>query len=79
MSEKTSSSPGGPRPRRGVRWLSRKIGLVVLGIVIYAICIDVFGGYPRFHTEALSWIVVSALSVGAAIVWILSERRNHDE
>jgi hypothetical protein len=51
----------------------------VLGIVIYAICIDVFGGYPRFHTEALSWIVVSALSLGAAIVWILSERRNRDE
>jgi hypothetical protein len=79
MTEQTPPPPDGPRPRRGVLWLGRKIGLVVLGVVIYAICIDVFGGYPRFHTEALSWIAVSAFSIGAAIVWILSERRNHEE
>jgi len=57
------------------RWAGR-IGLIALGVVIYAVCINVFGGYPKFHTEALTWVAVAALAVFGGVVWIIDERRS---
>ncbi|MEX0428534.1 hypothetical protein AB3X52_12960 [Nocardioides sp. DS6] len=56
-----------------MRWLAN-LAWIVAGVVIYAICIDVFGGYPQAHSEVLSWLAVVAL-VGAGLgVWVWHER-----
>jgi hypothetical protein len=47
---------------------------ILAGVVIYAICIDVFGGYPQAHSEVLSWIAVVVLIVAGAGVWLWHER-----
>ena len=50
----------------------------LFGVLAFAVCIDIFGGYPRWHTEALDWVAVAALMVAAAGVWLWSERSDDD-
>ena len=57
------------------RWLAN-LGWIVGGVVIYAVCNGIFGGYPRWHTAELSSLVVVALVVLGAIVWYRDE---HDD
>jgi len=56
-----------------MRWLTN-LAWIVAGVVIYAICIDVFGGYSQAHSELLSWIAVVLLVVAGAAVWLWHER-----
>jgi hypothetical protein len=63
---------------RAVR-VVRRMSLVALGVVIYAVCIGVFGGYPQFHTGLATWVVVGLLSVTALVIWIRDERRRRDD
>lgn len=65
------------RVRRGsmVVTVFRRIGLVVLGVVLYAVCINMFAGFPQFHTAILTWVAIVAMAVFAGVVWIVDERR----
>jgi hypothetical protein len=55
------------------------IGLVLLAIVLYFICDNMFSGYPQYHTELLSWIAMILISLGGGIAWIVDERRHRDD
>jgi cytochrome c-type biogenesis protein CcmH/NrfF len=68
-----------PKRRNWVLWTLRKVALIVAGVVLYAVCIGMFGGYPQFHTALLTWIAVVGLSVAAGIIWIVDERRTDDD
>jgi hypothetical protein len=67
------SSGNGPRTVR--RWAAN-LAWIVLGVGLYAICIDIFGGYPQVHSEALSWAAVVLIVLAGALVWYRHER--HD-
>jgi len=54
------------------RWAAN-VAWLVTGVGLFAICIDVFGGYPRWHSEALDWIAVIVIMILAAVVWIRYE------
>jgi type VI protein secretion system component VasK len=60
------------------RWLVR-LGFTILGVVAYAISINMFSGYPQWHTAQISWVVIIAFSVAAAVIWIVDERRHSDD
>ena len=64
-----------PRKQHIVIRVLRKFGFIVLGILLYAVCIDMFGGYPQVHSELLNWIAVVALALFAGVVWVIDERR----
>ncbi len=65
-----------PAPRRKRRRVANAIWAIV-GVGLYAICLNVFSGYPRWHSEALSWIAVVVIVVLGALVWYWHER--HDD
>jgi hypothetical protein len=56
-------------------WLANVCWLVA-GVGLYGICIDVFGGYPQVHSEALDWAAVVLIVVAGALAWFWHER--HD-
>jgi hypothetical protein len=47
---------------------------ILLGIVAYAVCIDIFGGYPQVHSEALDWAAVVLIVLAGALAWYWHER-----
>jgi putative flippase GtrA len=59
---------------RRIRRLAANVVWTVAGVGLFAICIDVFGGYPSWHSEALDWIAVIVIMVLAAIVWYWYDR-----
>jgi putative flippase GtrA len=59
---------------RRIRRLAANVVWVVVGVGLFAICIDVFGGYPSWHSEALDWIAVVVIMVLAAVVWYWYDR-----
>lgn len=59
------------------RWAANVVWTVV-GVVLLAICIDVFGGYPSWHSEALDWIAVIVIMVLAAGIWYRYDRDTDD-
>lgn len=68
-------TPPAPRPRR--RWFANVVWFLA-GVLLYAVCIDVFGGYPQVHSELLSWIAVIVLVLLGAGVWYWHERRDDE-
>jgi uncharacterized membrane protein YdcZ (DUF606 family) len=56
------------------RWVANA-AWILAGIVLYAVCIDVFGGYPRFATEFWSWVALAAIVAAGVVVWVRHERR----
>ena len=58
--------------------LLRRTGWVVLGVLLYAMCINVFTQYPQYHSAFLTWVGVIALSVIAAFVWLREELPSKD-
>jgi hypothetical protein len=70
-----------PRGRRGTGRIGRRIAnllWVIAGVLLYAICINMFGGYPRVHSEALNWVAVVLIVLAGALVWFRHERRHDD-
>lgn len=59
------------------RWAANVVWTVV-GVGLLAICIDVFGGYPSWHSEALDWIAVIVIMVLAAGIWYRYDRDPDD-
>lgn len=68
-------TPSGPSRLR--RWLANACWVVV-AVPLYAICLDVFGGYPQVHSEVLNWAAVVVLVLLGAFAWYRHER-NDDE
>jgi hypothetical protein len=67
-----------PRRERPVRRRLADAAWIVLGVGLYAICVDIFGGYPQVHSEALSWAAVILIVVLGAVIWYRHERRDDD-
>lgn len=70
------------RARRMLRVAGKLLGtagLVVVAIIAYLICIDVFGGYPQVHSFLLSTIAMILISLTGAAAWVIDERRPHDD
>jgi len=45
------------------------------GVVLAAICLGVFGGYPRAHSALLNLIALVLVIAAGALVWYVDERR----
>jgi hypothetical protein len=59
------------------RWPAN-LAWTLAGILIYGLCIDVFGGYPRYHTEALNLAALILLVLLGVSVWYRHERRDDE-
>jgi hypothetical protein len=46
------------------------------GVLSYAVCVDMFGGYPRYHTRALDLAAIIVLILLGVAVWRRHERRD---
>jgi uncharacterized membrane protein YdcZ (DUF606 family) len=66
-----------PARGRARRWLANVVWTVV-GVLLYAVCIDVFGGYPRFHTEVLEWAGVVVLVLLGIAAWVWHQRHGDE-
>ncbi|MDQ1580291.1 MAG: hypothetical protein QOD05_1066 [Microbacteriaceae bacterium] len=77
MSEKQQAE------RKPAGWLRKwllGIGFTILGILAYAISDNMFSGYPKYGTPLMNLIALVLLCIGAAVIWIIDERRHrHDE
>jgi hypothetical protein len=70
-----------PRPlllRVILRVLSA-VGWTVLALFAYFVCQGTFGGYPQFHSAALTTAGMVAISLTGGITWLVDERRPHDD
>lgn len=65
---------GGPRRPRVVA----NLAWIVLGVVLYAVCVGVFGGYPQVHSELLTWVAIAVLALLGALVWYRHERSDDE-
>lgn len=59
------------RPARR-RWAD--VAWTVGGVALYALCINMFGGYPAVHSEALNSAGVGLVVVLGIVVWYRDER-----
>jgi hypothetical protein len=64
------------RGSRGVLRWAANLAWMVLGVGLYAICINMFGGYPQVHSEALNWAAVVLIVLAGALAWYRHERRD---
>ena len=48
---------------------------VIGGVLSYCVCVGMFAGYPRYHTDVLSIIGMVVLALSGGVVWIIDERR----
>lgn len=61
-----------------MRWLAN-LGWVLLGILLYFVCIDMFSGYPQYHSGLLNLLaLIAVVLAGAAVWWRTSRRDEHD-
>jgi uncharacterized membrane protein YdcZ (DUF606 family) len=61
-----------------VRRRIANVAWIVAGVLLLAISIDIFGGYPAWHSEALDWTAVIVIMILAAVIWIWYERTGND-
>jgi hypothetical protein len=60
--------------QRMARKLAADLAWFIAGVAAFAICIDIFGGYPQVHSEALDWAAVVLIVLAGALAWIRHER-----
>jgi hypothetical protein len=65
-------------PRTVGRFLTRAV-LTVIGVIGGLLCLfvcqNVFAGYPKYHTAALSIIVMILIALTGGVAWVIDERR----
>jgi hypothetical protein len=54
----------------------RNLLWIIAGIALYSVCINIYGGYPQAHSEALNWLAVVLIVLAGAVIWFRHER--HD-
>ena len=76
-------SGGDRRPRplyvRALLRLLYVLGLVLLGNLLFWTSDGIFSGYPQAHSGLLSTIAMIAIALTGGVIWIVDERRHHDE
>ena len=75
-SERPSSRSG---PVRVLLRLLYVLGLILLGNLLFWTSDGIFSGYPQAHSALLSTIAMVAIALTGGVVWIVDERRHHDE
>ena len=55
------------------------IGIGVLGFVLYWVCDGLFNGFAKYNSYFWTWVVVLALVLFGAAVWIRDEHRHRDD
>jgi hypothetical protein len=48
---------------------------IVVGAFLYFLCVGVFAGYPRYHSQLLSDIGMILIAAAGGIAWIIDARR----
>ncbi len=73
MSEKQQA---GRKPAGLGRTWAQGVGFTILGILAYCISDFMFSGYPQFGTNVINLVAIILMVAGAAVVWIVDERRH---
>ena len=68
-----------PAPVRVLVRLLYVLGMVMLGNLLFWTSDGIFSGYPQAHSALLSTIAMVAIALTGGVVWIVDERRHHDE
>ncbi|MFF8029239.1 hypothetical protein ACFZDJ_51055 [Streptomyces sp. NPDC007896] len=68
-----------PMPFRVVLRLLAVVVWTVLGLLAYFVCQGMFGGYRQIHSQLLTTLGMIAIALTGGIVWIVDERRPHDD
>jgi hypothetical protein len=74
-----SEGPSRPAPVRVLLRLLYVLGLVLLGNLLFWTSDGSFSGYPQAHSGLLSTIAMVAIALTGGVIWIVDERRHHDE
>ena len=63
------------------RLLTRGLGallVAVIGVLLYALCIDMFSGYPQYYTDWLSRAGIAVLVLFGIGGWVWHARTGGD-
>jgi hypothetical protein len=71
-----TTKPAGNRVLRAIGGTIKVIALTILALVLYFICDDLFGGYPKYNSTLITWIVLLGLMAFGVVMWIVDERRH---
>jgi hypothetical protein len=67
------------RPLRTARRFFTRTLLTIVGVVGGLLCLflcgNMFAGYPRYHTAALSIVGMILIALTGGVAWIIDERR----
>lgn len=77
--ESGDGRPGGRESGGRARVIVRRIGLVLLGIILYTISMNMYSGYPSIGSQWINRAAILAIVVFAAVVFIRDERRRARE
>jgi hypothetical protein len=66
-------------PLRAVVAILKALAYTVAAIVVYAISINMFGGYPQVDSLLLNIIAVVLIALTGGLAWIIDERRDHGD
>jgi hypothetical protein len=71
-----TSKPSGNRALRAIVGTIKVIALTILALVIYFICDDLFGGYPKYDSTLITWVLLLGFMAFGLVMWIVDERRH---
>jgi hypothetical protein len=74
-----TTKPAGNRVLRAIGGTIKVIALTILALVLYFICDDLFGGYPKYNSTLLTWVVLLGLMAFGVVMWIVDERRHRGD
>ena len=67
------------RPDSMGKKILRRVGLVLLGIVLYTVCINMYGGYPEVYSDWINRAAIAVIVVVAVVVFLRHERHSERE
>ena len=73
------AGPARLTPGRIILRTLQAVGWTIACLVAYFLCQGMFGGYPRWHSFALTTTAMVVISLTGGVAWIVDERRQHDD